>query len=415
MFILDVVPLQIIWPIVSAQNVAAAVETPDPAFLARGDIHGIDISPPADNWDAKSYGMTPRRLAAMHEAGFDTHRVFLSLEEFLDPPVSLDATVDKWTAYIAKSVDAGFRVFVSFGSYAQNRSTTVVNPVARSQFHKGLKLLCTRLASQFTEEQVALEMSNEPTGEAESPGYYHTAAPQWFRLCRSKAPKMTLIFQAESGYHDALSNFNLKDFDANTMFSFHPYSPGEFTHQGIGNQPYLYNVPMPITRYAGGLDKMIADVFYRISQDTKLTAAQKEAERERYKGFLTYFLWANDGSKWEDWTVFKAWIAQTGINPKRIVAGEFGVVSEFNYNGTPAMRDVASRAHFMRKITAQVKANNFGGWVVHQALGDFNLFEQTSVSDQGEVLIPELVDALFGTDALPAGPAVRSTDTHTTQ
>jgi hypothetical protein len=49
----------------------------------------------------------------------------------------------------------------------------------------------------------------------------------------------------------------------------------------------------------------------------------------------------------------------------------------------------------MQKIRVQTEANNFAGWVVHQAFGDFNLFQQTLVGEHGERLIPELVEALF--------------------
>jgi hypothetical protein len=99
-------------------------------------------------------------------------------------------------------------------------------------------------------------------------------------------------------------------------------------------------------------------------------------------------------------------VVSSGINPKRIIAGEFGVVSEFNYNGTPALKDVASRAHFMRKIREQTQANRYAGWVVHQAFGDFNLFQQSAVGEHGDRLIPELVEALFGSQPLPSGPPV---------
>lgn len=399
---------------IGGNSLLAAVATPPgsqtdrdraPAFLARGDIKGIDISPPVDDWDAPAYGMTPVRLVNLAAAGFNTHRVWINLPEFLDPPVSLEHTVSKWIAYIDRSVQAGFRAQVGMGA-SWDQATAIVNDRAtRERFHRAIGALCRAMGSYFSETQVALEMLNEPPGKDRIPTYYSSAAPSWFRTCRAAAPRMTIILQPEMGWHNELDEFDLDDYDWNTMFSFHPYSPGEFTHQGIGNQPHLYNVPMPITRYVGGKKQMLADVTARVQADRSLSRAQKTAEIRRYRQILD-FLWWNNGRDWENWSRLRRWVERSGINPKRIVAGEFGVVSEHNYNGTPALPDVASRAHFLRKIKNQTEANGFAGWVVHQAFGDFNLFRQKGHGWHLDTLIPELVTALFSDEPLPEGPPV---------
>ena len=383
----------------------APVTSTTPAFVAKGVIKGIDITPPVDDWEAPAYGMTQARLIALRGAGFNTLRIWISLEEFLAPPVSMDATVSRWIGYINRSAQAGFRVHVSWASTWDERIAAVNDPSTRARFHTALNAMCSAMGSYFSEQQVALEMLNEPPGESLTPGYYSTAAPGWFSTCRAVAPRMTIILQPEAGWHGALGRFNLSQYDNNTMFSFHPYAPGEFTHQGIGSQPHLYNVPMPITRYVGGKAQMLADVSARVNADQRLTAQQKSTEIVRYTRLIDD-LWWDNGSRWEDWTELQRWVAASGINPKRIIAGEFGVVSELNYNGVPALADVASRAHFMRKIKDQTEANQFAGWVVHQALGDFNLFQQSSVGQHGDTLIPELVEALFGSQPLPLGPPV---------
>lgn len=376
-----------------------------PAFLAKGDIRGIDISPPVDNWSAPAYGMNPARLAAMTQAGYNTHRVFISLDEFLNPPISMDRTLAKWVEYVDKSVQAGFRVHVSWASEWDERIAVVNDAATRAKFNKALTSVCGALGSYFTERQVALEMINEPPDESLTPGLYSTASPAWFSTCRAAAPKMTIILQPEGGWHGALHKFKLSDYDWNTMFSFHPYSPGEFTHQGIGSQPHLYNVPMPITRYVGGKTQMIADMQHRVNSDKSLSSTRKTSEIARYTKLID-FLWWNNGSHWEDWSDLQRWVKTSGINPKRIIAGEFGVVSEFNFNGVRALPDVASRAHFLRKVKDQTEANQFAGWVVHQAFGDFNMFEQTAVGQHRDTLIPELVTALFTNKPLPEGPPV---------
>ncbi|SEI05069.1 cellulase family glycosylhydrolase [Stutzerimonas xanthomarina] len=386
-------------------DTSTTITQANPAFMARGDIKGIDITPPVNDWEAPAYGMTQTRLTALSAAGFNTLRVWISLEEFLAPPVSMEATLSRWIGYIDRAAQTGFRVQVAWASTWEERIAVVNDPASRVRFHDALNTLCSAMGSYFPKQQVALEMLNEPPGEHLTPGYYRSAAPGWHSACRSKAPDMTIILQPEAGWHGALNRFNLSDFDANTMFSFHPYAPGEFTHQGIGSQPHLYNVPMPITRYVGGQTQMVADVSARVNADPHLSSERKKSEIARYSRLIND-LWYDNGSRWEDWSELQRWVVSSGTNPKRIIAGEFGVVSEFNYNGTPALKDVASRAHFMRKIREQTQANQFAGWVVHQAFGDFNLFQQNSVGEHGDRLIPELTEALFGSQPLQLGPPV---------
>ncbi len=378
---------------------------PDPLFAADGLIRGISISPPVDDWDADAYGMTEARLRALREAGFNTLRTWISLEEFLYPRTSMDQTLARWIAHIDRSEQAGFRVKVSWASSWEERLRVLNDPATRDRFHAALHALCGALDDRYAPSRVALEMLNEPPGEDLAPGYYRSAAPGWFQTCRKAGPDLTIIVQPVGGWHGAMPGFSLQDYDWNTIFSFHPYSPGEFTHQGIGSQPHLYPVPMPITRYVGGRSQMVADTEARVHNDHYLSTQQKLAEVARYTQLID-FLWWENGTQWENWAELEEWVAESGINPRQIMAGEFGVVSQFNYNGTPALADVLSRAHFLRKIRNQTEANDFAGWVVHQALGDFNLFEQESVGKHGDVLIPELVTALFASQPLATGPPV---------
>lgn len=378
---------------------------PDPSFAAGDKIKGISISPPVDDWNTDAYGMTEARLDALREVGFNTLRTWISLAEFLYPPASMEQTVGKWMAYIDHSAQAGFKVKVSWASTWEERLRVINDPATRDRFHMALRALCGALNNQYAASQVALEMLNEPPNEDLAPGYYSFAAPGWFRTCRDAGPELTIIIQPVGGWHGAMPSFSLEDYDWNTIFSFHPYSPGEFTHQGIGSQPHLYPVPMPITRYVGGRSQMIADTEAKVHNDHYLSAQQKLAEVARYTHLIN-FLWWKNGSEWENWDHLEDWVSESEINPRRVMVGEFGVVSQFNFNGTPALADVSSRAHFLRKIRDQTEANDFSGWVVHQALGDFNLFEQTDVGEHREKLIPELINALFGRQPIPEGPPV---------
>jgi hypothetical protein len=210
------------------------------------------------------------------------------------------------------------------------------------------------------------------------------------------ASELAVVVQSASGgWSETIPNFDLAAFDENTMFCFHFYIPGEFTHQGI-NYPDFYGVPFPITRYPGGKRRMLTDIFARLASDAQLGAAEKQKLEANYRGVIDY-LWDGESPldrSWVKWPKLDKWIAANRVDPARLLCGEFGVDGTYNFNGAPGA-DLLSRANYMRAVRENVESRGFGGWIAHQAMGDFNIFEQSSVNRHGDTLIPELVQALF--------------------
>ena len=162
-------------------NVPVAVaETVNPAFTRNGPIKGIGVSPPISNWEAPAYGLSQARLEALEQAGFNTLRIWISLDEFLAPPVSMEATLSRWTGYISRAAETGFRVQVSWASTWEQRIAVVNEATTNARFERALGALCGTLNRSFSEEQVALEMLNEPPGEQLAPSYYTLVAPGWY-------------------------------------------------------------------------------------------------------------------------------------------------------------------------------------------------------------------------------------------
>ncbi|MFZ6765215.1 cellulase family glycosylhydrolase [Pseudoroseomonas sp. WGS1072] len=387
---------------------AAAVTRPTslPCFLAdEGIIRGISTIPPQMNWEAASYGLTSRRVAALHSAGFNTLRLFLPLQPFLEAAsvrTALTSFVEPWLDYIARGTSLGFRVLVSWGSTYEERLEILQKAFVAQRFHHVLAAVSSGLASRFSPQQVALEIMNEPPEDAElrrlgfAP-WSGSFAPALADTVRLHAPDLTIVVQSASGgWAEAIPDFDPERFDTNTMLCFHFYTPGEFTHQGA-HYPNLYDIPFPITRYPGGKAKMHVDVDARIRADPHLSLEERRAQLERHRILLDYLWYAPAplGPSWVTWPKLDAWIAKHRINPLRLLCGEFGVVSHFNFNGSRGC-DVNSRARYLKAVRLAVENRGFGGWVAHQAMGDFNLMEQTSVSQHGEALIPEITAALFG-------------------
>ncbi len=391
---------------------ARAAEQPLRFAGADTPIKGIGTVAPIRDWAAGPYGLTPRRTAALREAGFNTLRVFVSLKAFLaaqDAGLGIDPAkvTARWIDYVKHGTDAGFRVLVSWDSTFEERLVVLGGGEATARFRRALAAISRGLAETFDPTVVALEVMNEPPEESRLANmglksWTSTFAPLFFSDIRSVAPLLTVVVQSESGgWTETIASFDPTAFDDNTMFCFHFYKPGEFTHQGVKYRDF-YGVPFPITRYPGGKAAMEAAILARVAADPGIGEAQKKALSAQYRGVIDYLWWPNSplGPKWIEWPKLDAWIADRRINPRRILCGEFGVVSNLNFNGSPGT-DLLSRATYMRALRQAVESRGFGGWIAHQSFGDFNLFQQTSVSRTGDALIPELVDALFDNERRP--------------
>jgi hypothetical protein len=262
-------------------------------------------------------------------------------------------------------------------------------------------MVARRIHDEFGADTVAFEIMNEPPDEAELAklglrSWSTHFAPLFYRDIRQVAPNMTVIIQSSAGgWSEAIPKLRTLDFDSNTIFSFHFYTPGEFTHQG-SHHDVLYGVPFPISGYVGGKDQMWKEVEARIAAKFVGDPNGEKSALQQYSKLLDYLWYPPDplGPTWIRWPKLDNWIRQERVNPRRILCGEFGVVSDINFNGKPGT-DLTSRVNYMRTVRSEVESRGFCGWVAHQAMGDFNLFEQQSISRHGYRLIPELVDALF--------------------
>jgi Cellulase (glycosyl hydrolase family 5) len=375
-------------------------------FVRKGEpIKGIGVVAPVENWAAASSGLTEPRIASLRAAGFNTLRIFVSQREFMvaqEPGAAagLPEITKRWVDYVGHGVAAGFKAMVSWDSSYEERIAICGSGIDSERFRNALGALSRGLAGAFDPGRVALELMNEPPDETRlaelgSRSWSSVIAPLFFGDVRRAAPALTVVVQSAGGWSEAIPAFDPTAFDDNTMFCFHFYTPGEFTHQGV-NYPDFYGVPFPITSYPGGKEAMLATILARLAADLQIDMAEKKRLSAKYHDAIDY-LWFPDsplGPRWVEWPKLDAWIQTNRIDPLRLLCGEFGVSSNFNFNGSPGA-DVVSRANYMRAVRQAVETHGFGGWIAHQAFGSFNLFEQTSISQPGDKLIPELADALF--------------------
>jgi hypothetical protein len=350
-------------------------------------VKGISVSPPVADFTAASYGLTAARVSAIKNAGFNTLRMFVDMSEIISTPSTLTS---KWVPWIQKGIDTGLRVIVCVsGSPSWDKSTGTNN------WKTATASIASALTSNWTPDKIAFDIVNEPFGYTGSEWETYFA-PLFWNAARIAAPDLTLIVQGGGGWFGNFPNFNAGAFDDNTMFSFHPYEVGEFTHRF--NYDDMPRLTFPISDYAGGKTQMIADITAAVNANSGLTGAQKTTRISDYSTLANYlFSGVGYGKEWlnQSWATIDTWAAQNRIDPRRIIAGEFGASGDFNFNGKPGV-SLQSRVNFYRATRELLEARGYGGYVAHQAMGDFNIFQQTAVGTHGDTLIPEIVTALFG-------------------
>lgn len=358
------------------------------SFLPAASIRGIDAVPPVDRFDAPSYGLTPPRIGALRTAGFNTLRLWPVLGEFLDAGKNLAAVTRRWLDFTHRGVGAGFKVMLCFGGDWSVQRRACDGGDGSRAFHVALTALAFGLAAEFAPDEVAIEFFNEPPDEVAA------FSPAFVSTVHTAAPRVLVVLQGGGGWSENLPLFDPAAFSENTGFAFHFYNNGLFTHQGAAYR-YLDRVPFPTVGAAETPDAMLARALARIAADKSLSAADRAAQIAYYRLNVPAVFWdkSSDGAGWFQWPKLDAWRKAKGLDSRRIICTEFGVTGDFNFTGLKGA-DEASRARWMKAARIRFEQAGFG-WVVHQAMGDFNLFEQTGVHQHGSKLIPSFVAALF--------------------
>jgi endoglucanase len=207
---------------------------------------------------------------------------------------------------------------------------------------------------------------------------------------RAAAPDLTLVATGGCWGDAALLQHlttGVTD-DANTIFSFHSYAPFLLTHQGAswtGNSmPHVTGLPFPPDRYSA------AD-FQTALRSVESAVKQKAAMMER-AGIIEWVreqasyidtpekLQTDMERPYKDAAVFAA---DRGINPNRVLLGEFGMIRQEWKN--PFIMPAEWRIDYIRAKRALADKHGFG-WAVWGYSGAFGM-----VQSFGGEKIPEQI------------------------
>lgn len=336
-----------------------------------------------------SYGAAPfsgprfrfdqaQRLA-IRAAGFDFVRLAVDVGPFLAFSDSARDRLDELLIGTARDlIDADLGVIVDLHPSAMNpayRPAALTAGVETANFRAVLALL-ERLAKQLERlgqggaARLALELMNEP----ELPqAAWQPMLEAAYRAARRGSPTLPLVLGGGSlNAAAALAEIDTRPFagDPRLIYTYHDYSPWQFTHQGVRGNPAhaLDAIAYPGPRSAQAMLAASQRRIGRLGLDGAALEQARAAKRSlvRYAGF-------GRSALERTFRQVSAWRSAQRRPAHAILLGEFGV-HRTPYLATP--EGVAARDHWLRDMRELAEAHGFA-WAcwTYAGAGGFALAE----------------------------------------
>lgn len=299
---------------------------------------------------------------AIRAAGFDFVRLAVDVGPFLAfTGRARDKLDDLLIGTVRDLVDADLGVIVDLHPSAMNpayRPAALTAGVETPNFRAVLGLLQC-LAGQLEQlgrgraARLALELMNEP----ELPqAAWQPMLEAAYRAARSGSATLPLVLGGGSmNAPAALTAFDMRLFagDARLIYTYHDYSPWQFTHQGLrGNPAYALDAiayPAPPSAAAMMVATRRRTVHLGLDGVALEQAEQAKRTLARYAGF--------DRSDLErTFRQVSAWRSAQGLPAHAILLGEFGV-HRTPYLETP--EGAAARERWLRDMRELAEAHGF--------------------------------------------------------
>jgi hypothetical protein len=261
-----------------------------------------------------------------------------------------------------------------------------------SQYIDLVRALALRL-SRFDKLSVAFEPVNEPPQNCVASNWPSTQRTI-VRAARVAAPHLTLVVTGACGSMiaglEALDPSSVGD--ENVIYTFHFYEPYVFSHQGapwMTSEPmyrYLNSVPWPSG--AGSKEATLAAVRARMGADRSTPAYKKREIGATIERALDQYFDARPDHGFIEryFRRVETWARRHGIDPGRVLLGEFGALrSDERYVASASIH----RANYIRDVrkTAEAFGLPWAFWNLFDGMG-------LTIDDYSREFDPEIVVAL---------------------
>lgn len=323
------------------------------------------------------YALLAKDVAALGAAGFDFVRLTVDPGPFLQTGGEKDAELARILGdRIATIEKAGLNVIVDLHP---NRQHEDYQPAfftdAMAAAYRNATVRVARMLAARDTAHVALELMNEPQIRADDDAHWQNEVEALHAAVRKVAPRLTLVLSGgRGGTPEGLLNLDPAPFaaDERIVFTFHDYTPLEFTHQSVrGRREFLADVPYPSRN---------TPISVPLSASSRLIAKQPMPRTEKIAALVDVarqlrHYYARDYDRHAMGAMFDgvaAWAKRHRIDPARILLGEFGVArASGDRHGAPA-RD---RERWLTEMREEAEARGFSWAVWSYGSGQMDIAE----------------------------------------
>jgi hypothetical protein len=339
-------------------------------------------------------------LAALHKAGFDTVRLPVDPAPFM---VFKGERRDAVYAMLSEAIEriqaAGLKVIVDLHPNSRHKvwGQTAINAGVEAPAFVSFSSMIEDMArnlTRFSPAGVALELVNEPRLKCSGADQrlWEQMLKSLIANARAGNANITLIVTGSCiSTPDGLIALDPKEFsDNNLIYTFHYYEPFTFTHQGAKFIPwpdkYLDGVPWPADR------RPISEPLGLLAKNMQTMSDLNEVERAAAflgaRNNLKKFYTSGAGPALieQRFAEVADWAAGHGVEPKRVLVGEFGVLRHEAH--APGAR-CADRARWLSDVRSAAERHGFG-WAYFNYDGPFSLL----IDDDTRTLDPTVLASL---------------------
>jgi endoglucanase len=320
-----------------------------------------------------NYETSDMLLRNVARAGFDFIRLTVDPGPFLQfADKKRDALDQHLIGVVRRLLSYGFAVIVDFhpnshvADYAPEQLVQALDAALFLSYVEVIRRTAKLLAS-LRSSKVALELMNEPQY-----GWDPSTTERWQRMleqlhgaARAAAPDLLVVLTgARGGDAKGLIALDPAPFaGSNVLFSFHYYSPHDFTHQGVKSSlptasHWRFVSGLPYPAGSGNPDQVWSRIKDNILTDASLNAADKARTLQQARQRISEYIATGFGRTQisADFDQVLNWTQRHDIDPHSIILGEFGVTRTY---GIYRASDAASQEAWMQDVRVEAERRRF--------------------------------------------------------
>ena len=308
--------------------------------------------------------MPDAQMFALSKCGFDFVRLTLAPDVFVRAEgEGAGALYGLLRSHIARFVAHGLSVVVAFMPGDRIRGFTNADFVNDQRLFSDLCATvarCTAALSDVAPGRVVIEPLNEPALWGFAEQRWGAMQQRLYRAVRAASPTMPVVVTgARSGGLEGLLALDPAPYRGSDVFySFHYYEPHIFTHQHVGESfKDLTGIDWPPKR--AGLSAALERAEATITADPDLRAAGRGPALAKARSLLDRYYHGPEGPRTvqQDFARVATWANAHGIDPGRIMLGEFGVTRTL---GAYAGASDADTAAWLGAVRTAAENQGFG-------------------------------------------------------